>query len=101
MCIYSFEHYTTTYMPKKCLDPIQSSNGFIHLQNLIVYVEIHILHKEHLREEARESCSAEDRRGFEDGLPTKHGRRLALLTRLKPKQKQKGRRNVTTLGNMH
>ena len=44
----------------------------IHFQNLIVHVEIHILHKEHLREEARESCLAEDRRGLEDGLLTEH-----------------------------
>lgn len=73
----------------------------IHFQNLIVCVEIHILHKEHLREEARESCLAEDRRGFEDGLLTKHWRRLALLKRLKTKEKQEGRRNVTALGNMH
>lgn len=73
----------------------------IHFQNLIVYVEIHILHQEHLRETARESCPVEDRRGFEDGLLTKHWRGLALITRSKPKQKQEGRRNVTTLGNMH
>lgn len=40
-------------------------------------------------------------KGIWDGLLTKHWRGLALITRSKPKQKQEGRRNVTTLGNMH
>jgi len=44
----------------------------IHFQNLIAYVEIHILQKEHLGEDARESCLAEPGRGFEDGLLTAH-----------------------------
>lgn len=73
----------------------------IHFQHHIVSVEIHIFHKKHLREEARESCPAEDRRGSEDGLLKKRWRGLALITRLKPKQKQEGGRNVTTLGKMH
>lgn len=42
--------------------------------------------------------SAED---AEDGLLTNHWRRLALITRLRRKQKQEGRRNVTTFGNTH
>lgn len=65
----------------------------IHFQHLILYAEIHILHKEHLGEEAR--------RGFEHGLLTKHRSRVTLLTRVKLKQKHEGGRNVTTVGNRH
>lgn len=40
--------------------------------NPVVHIGIQILHKEPLREAAKGSSPAEDRRAFEDGLLTKH-----------------------------